>query len=211
MKMILRTIASTLLIATMAGAPAIAQDTQQTPAKDEETTTTPDLPLGEEIVDGVAVGTIYEKEKIGDWTLRCSRTADGKDPCHIYQLMQDDKGNSVAEINLFPLSGDEIRVAGATIAVPLGTLLTEQLRLSVDGGATKRYQFTYCSVQGCYARIGLTAEDIAGFKRGSAAILSIVPVAAPNARVDVRLSLNGFTKAFETVTKMQQELAAEAQ
>ncbi len=209
--MMARTLAPLVILAALAGAPILAQETatQETATQDGSATAAPELPLGEEIVDGIAVGTIYEREKFGDWTLRCTRTADGKDPCHLYQLMQDDKGNSVAEINLFPLSGDDLRVAGATIAVPLGTLLTEQLKLSVDGSSTKRYPFTYCSVQGCYARIGLTAEDIAAFKRGSAAVLSIVPVAAPNARVDVSLSLNGFTKAFDTLLEAQDDAAAE--
>jgi len=123
--------------------------------------------------------------------------------------MKDGKGNSVSEISLFPLDGDGVRVAGATVAVPLATLLTEQLTISIDGGATKRYQFSYCTVQGCYARIGLTDEDINNFKHGNAAVLTIVPVAAPTARVQVTLSLKGFTKAWEAVVAARKELAAE--
>ncbi len=157
------------------------------------------LDLGQQIVDGVAVGAIYERDTHGDWITRCVRTADLKDPCRIYQLMKDDQGNSVAEINIFLLTGSEPAVAGATVATPLETLLTEQLTLSVDGGTTKRYPFSYCTIKGCYARIGLTADDIAGFERGAKGVLSIVPVAAKDRRVNLTMSLKGFTKAYEAL------------
>jgi invasion protein IalB len=157
------------------------------------------LALGEQIVDGVAVGAIYERETHGDWTLRCVRTADLKDPCRLYQLMKDEQGNSVAEINVFQLSGTPPAIAGATIATPLETLLTEQLTVSIDGGTTKRYPFSYCTTKGCYARIGLTADDIAGFERGAKGVVTIVPVAVQNHRVNLTLSLKGFTAGFDAL------------
>lgn len=158
-----------------------------------------DLALGEEVIDGLVVGSIYTKEEFGDWQMRCVRAADGRDPCQLYQLMQDENGNSVAEISLFQLNSGGAAVAGATVITPLDTLLTEQLTLTIDGGSTKRYPFRWCSTQGCFSRIGLTAEGINGFKRGSSAQLSIVPVAAPDKRVTLNLSLSGFTAGYDAV------------
>lgn len=167
------------------------------------------LTLGEEIVDGLAVGTTYTRENHGDWEMRCVRTPDLKDPCQLYQLMQNSEGVSVAEISLFQLPVGQAAVAGATIAVPLGTLLTEQLTLSIDGGGSKRYPFSWCTVQGCYARIGLTSDDIIGFRLGSSASVSIVPVAAANQFVTLTLSLSGFTNGFAAVQASNAALSGE--
>ncbi len=168
-----------------------------------------DLQLGEELVDGVPVGTTYTKEEYGDWDMRCILTADGNDPCQLYQLMQDENGNSVAEISLFELENSGQAIAGATLAAPLETLLTEQMTLTVDGETAKRYPFSYCSVQGCYVRIGLTEEDIATFKHGTSATVIIVPVAAPDRRLGLKLSLIGFTKGFEALQLANKALISE--
>ncbi len=157
----------------------------------------PGLSTGEKIVNGRKVGEIYVKEKSGDWELRCVQTESGNDPCRLYQLMKDQAGNPVVEISLFDLPPGGQAVAGATVATPLETLLTEQLTITLDGGIAKRYPFSYCTVKGCYARIGLTAEDLAAFKKGAKGTVSIVPLAAPDKRVEVTLSLKGFTKGYE--------------
>ncbi len=191
-------------IGLLGASAAIAQDTAQAPAQD---TAQPDLPLGEAVSD---VGTTYDKETFGDWTLRCVRTADGLDPCQLYQLMYDDQGNSVAEISLFELGGDGPAEAGATIATPLETLLTEQITIGVNGGTAKRYPFSYCSLKGCFARIGLTHDDVAAMKAGTTATLQIVPVAAPGKPVSVTMSLKGFTKGYAAVRENNAKVAAAA-
>ncbi len=174
----------------------LAQESTTDPSPAGSETPIVDLVLGEEVSEA---GESYLREKFGDWEMRCVRTADGKDPCQLYQLMMDGNGNSVAEISLFELPKGQAAAAGATIAVPLQTLLTEQLLLSIDGRNPKRYPFSYCALQGCYARIGLTDEDITSFKRGVAATVVIVPVAAPDQKLGLRLSLSGFTSGFEAI------------
>ncbi|MDZ4137090.1 MAG: invasion associated locus B family protein, partial [Paracoccaceae bacterium] len=85
------------------------------------------------------------------------------------------------------------------IIAPLETLLPEQLHLQVDAGKGKLYPFTWCAREGCVARIGLTAEDIASFKKGSKAMMTIVPVVAPDQKVALPISLKGFTAAYDAV------------
>jgi invasion protein IalB len=46
---------------------------------------------------------------------------------------------------------------------------------------------------GCVARIGLTQEDLAGYRAGNAATVTMVPAAAPNRQEVLKLSLKGFT------------------
>ncbi len=197
-------LAMTLLLAGLGGATAQTATTT-TPSSDSA------LPLGEPVQPaepGKAPLEPYVREQFGDWVMRCVHTESGKDPCQLYQLMKDDKGNSVAEISLFELPAGGPAEAGATVATPLETLLTEQLTLSVDGGTAKRYPFSYCSTKGCFARIGLTSEDVALLKRGKTASLTIVPVAAPNKKVALTMSLKGFTKGYEAVRANNEAIAA---
>lgn len=145
------------------------------------------------------VGEVYVRETFGDWELRCERAESGDDPCQLYQLLEDQEGNAVAEISAFALPENGQAVAGATIVTPLMTLLTEQITLSVDGAGSKRYPFSWCSAIGCIARVGFTEEEVQSFRRGNTAQLSIVPAAAPDQRVNLAVSLSGFTAGFEAV------------
>ncbi len=150
---------------------------------------------------GEGTGSSYVAESFEDWEQRCVRTEDGSDPCQLYQLLRDSEGNAVAEMSVFPLPPGREAAAGATIITPLETLLTRNIRLSVDGGQAKRYPFDFCAQQGCFARIGLTAAEVQQLKRGAEAQLTIVPAAAPDQQIDLGISLAGFTAGFDATTE----------
>lgn len=181
--------------------PLAAQTTTETPAEDEETQAprADGLSTGSEVIEQ---GATYVLSEHGDWDLRCIKAPAGqKDPCQLYQLLEDQNGNSVAEINLFNLVGDKQLAAGATIVTPLETLLTQQVQLSVDGGRAKVYPFTFCTQIGCFARVGFTEGDIASFKRGNEAKIVVVPAQAPDQKVELTVSLTGFTAGYAAVTE----------
>lgn len=144
-------------------------------------------------------GSIYVAATHGDWEQRCVRAKDGSDPCQLYQLLKDGSGNPVAEVNLFSLPEGQQAAAGANIVVPLETLLTDGLALKIDEGKGKMYPFSFCAREGCVARIGLTAEEITGFKGGNKATITIVPVIAPDQKVTLDISLKGFTAGFDAL------------
>lgn len=183
--------------------PVLAQTTETAGTNDAapatETEASPDplaLSLGSQDSGDRKPGDVYIDSEHGDWELRCVFTDSGNDPCQLYQLLTDPNGNPVAEINIFALGGEGQPAAGGTVITPLETLLTQQLSVSVDGGAVKKYPFSWCSQIGCFSRIGFTEDDIAGFKRGISATLSIVPVTAPDQKVNLNVSLKGFTAGF---------------
>ena len=170
------------------------------PVAAQETETGDDgagISLGETVVEGRTVGEEYVKETFGDWAHRCVTTAEGDDPCNAYQLLMDSEGNAVAEISILPLANGGQAVAGGTIVTPLETLLTQQITLQVDSGAARRYPFTFCTRGGCVSRVGFTQADIDSFKRGAAAKITLVNAAAPGTKVDLGMSLTGFTAAFD--------------
>ena len=150
----------------------------------------------------------YVRETNGDWALQCLKTSeDGTegeaDPCQMYQLLGDGQGNSVAEVSIFRLQNSGQVVAGGTFVVPLETLLTERLTIQVDSGQAKRYDYSFCTQIGCYARVGFTNEDISRFKAGAVAKITLVPALAPDQKVTVNMSLTGFTASFDKVTPIQ--------
>ena len=172
-----------------------APDPAAEPAADPAT----DLNMGAPVEAGPPqVGESYIREAFGDWSMRCLKAAEGAaDPCQLYQLLMDADGNAVAEISMFPLPAGGEAAAGATIVAPLETLLTEQITISVDGTGARRYPFTFCNRAGCVARVGFTAAEVAQFKAGAEASMRIVPAAAPDQEVVLKISLVGFTAGYD--------------
>ena len=197
-------LATTLCL--LLGTAAIAQETTtETPAPaatPEAAAPAPDaLSMGKEAAPADGIGSTYTAGTFRQWEQRCVKTEDGSDPCQLYQLLKDGGANAVAEISMFGLPAGQQAVAGATIIAPLETLLTADLSMSVDGGKPRRYPFSWCSPIGCIARIGLTQAELDAFKKGNEATLTIVPVVAPDQKVELKVSLSGFTAGYDAVNK----------
>lgn len=194
-------------------APALAQETASEDAATEATEAAeataeaentpeagqPKVDMGQPVDDTRQPGQTYVERVEGDWERKCITLPEGQgdDPCQMYQLLKDEAGNAVAEISLGKLPAGGQAAAGATVVVPLETLLTQQLTISVDGGQARRYPFRFCAQPGCVANIGFTAGEIDGFKKGAKATVTIVPAAAPDQKVNLAMSLKGFTKSFD--------------
>ncbi|MEN8889254.1 MAG: invasion associated locus B family protein [Celeribacter marinus] len=150
------------------------------------------------------LGKTYTVETHGDWEIRCVKLGEGqKDPCTMYQLLLDTQGNQVAEITLFKLPDGQEAAAGGTMIAPLGTALQPGIGLSIDSGQAKRYPFAFCNQIGCFSRIGFTTAEVAAFKAGSKAKVTVVPVNAPDGKmVELSASLTGFTAAYDAVAKL---------
>jgi invasion protein IalB len=210
-----RTIALSISLAVMmAGAPMLAQETAPAAATTETTApavadgaTAEGLSMGADAnaapeaktQETAAVGETYTLAKFELWEQRCVKAEDGSDPCQFYQLLKDAQGNSVAEISMFPLPAGGQAAAGATVIAPLETLLTANLLLSIDGTKPKIYPFTFCAQLGCVARVGFTTAEVDQFRKGAKATMTIVPAAAPDQKVELDVSLKGFTAGYDAV------------
>jgi invasion protein IalB len=168
-------------------------------AQQTEEATPPTLDLGTPVTDGPQLGERYARETFGDWDLACIKTEAEVDPCSMLQVLSDGDGNPTAEVSIFRLEGGGQAVAGGSIIVPLETFLPAQVILSVDGGQAKRYNYSFCNPLGCVAQVGFTEADIAQFRAGNAAVITIVPAPAPDQKVQLTMSLSGFTAAYNEV------------
>ena len=192
-----KTAFSLSLVALLAIAPAAgAQDAAAPETGTSDPVST--LDTGREVDDDGA----YVKETHGDWSLRCFPNEESEDMCQLYQLLTEEEGNPVAEFSLYRIDGTSNIEAGATVAVPLGTLLTEEMKISVDDGKAKSYSFSYCTMGGCFARIGLTGADVEAMKRGATATIEIVPAQAPEQTVRIDASLSGFTAGYDETSTL---------
>ncbi|SLN36043.1 Invasion associated locus B (IalB) protein [Roseovarius albus] len=206
-------IIAVLAMGSMSYAQEETTETADTVVETENTTTETDAPAAEETPENTAeesqeaaapaLGepaqpTVYIGETYGDWQVKCYTSEAEKDPCNMYQLLPDQAGNPVATIDLFRLAEGTQAVAGATIAVPLGTLLTQDLKIGIDGANAKVYKFLYCDANACFSQLGFTQGDVDAFKAGNEAVLQIIPYQAPDRPVNIRISLDGFTAAYNS-------------
>lgn len=148
------------------------------------------------------VGQTYVTSKSEAWENRCVREEGddaAKDPCQLYQLLKDGQGTEVAEFTIFPLPAGGQAAAGSTVIVPLETLLTANLQLSVDGAKAKVYPYSFCTRIGCVARVGFTADEVAQLKKGAKAVMTLVPAVAPDQKVTLDISLKGFTAGYDAL------------
>ncbi|MEJ2031040.1 MAG: invasion associated locus B family protein, partial [Maritimibacter sp.] len=203
---ILKPLGLALLMAV--ASPAIAQDsgatsdTAEAPAADAQL---PEVDMGTPADQPAQPQQLetYVSDTFGDWERECLRMPEGQegpDPCQLTQILRETpEANPIGKITVGVLPAGQQAVAGSTVIMPLGTLLTQQLTLGVDSGAAKRYPFRFCQPAGCVAQIGFTAEEVASFKAGSLAHIKISPVAQPDAVIDVPVSLKGFTDAWNSL------------
>lgn len=153
------------------------------------------------------VGQYYAKSTDNDWTTRCLKAEQGKDPCELYQLLQDDEGNSVAEMTVIPLTNGEV-AAGATVVAPLETDLIQGLGFAVGTAEPNGYPFSFCAPVGCVSRLGFTEAEVTAMKRGSSATISLLPFGGDRENpVRLTVSLSGFTAAFDALTAYAAEPA----
>ena len=159
------------------------------------------LSLGKPLETIREPGEIYLAGNKGDWNVRCITGNPGEiDKCEIQQLLFLNENTPVADISIFKLPERERAVAAANVMVPLETLLTKKFRFAFSEGSVKEFPYSFCNQNGCLVRMGLLEEDIEAMKKGSASELSITHVSSPEASINLRLSLNGFTAAFDTIT-----------
>ncbi len=187
-------LAKTFLIALLVGLPAGAEAQDTTPKAE-------DFPVGTEAQ--VQVGQTYLKKTSGDWQVRCIKTADGPEPCQLYQLLNNDQKTPVAELSFFHLPGGGAVVLGATVITPLGTMLQSQLKFEIPGAQPKLYPYGWCEAAGCIARLGFTGLELEGLKKGDAASITIASIANPQQPIKLTISLKGFSEGFKEILVKQ--------
>lgn len=143
----------------------------------------------------------YVREVHGDWTVRCLPAQDAAqpDPCEMHQPLVGADGTQTAEFNIFPVTV-EGAAAGGTFVTPIETYLPAGIVLQIDDAEPRRYQFTFCNSGSCVAQVGFTPEEVDAMRSGTRAIMVLRPVSSVRRPVELVVSLQGFTAAFNAIT-----------
>lgn len=158
------------------------------------------LSLGKPLETIREPGEIYLAGNKGDWNVRCVTANPGEiDKCEIQQLLFLNENSPIADISIFKLPEGERAVAAANVMVPLETLLTKKFRFAFSEESVKEFPYSFCNQNGCLVRMGLLEEDVEAMKKGSSSELSITHISSPEASINLSLSLNGFTAAFDII------------
>lgn len=190
--------------AAAAPAEAAPADAAAAPAAAAPQNGRPPIPASAEEAQ---VGQTYLRATHGDWSLRCVKTPEGKDPCELYQLLKDDQGGAVAEASVVPVQGNVQAIV--TFVAPLETDLQYGLHMQVDTNKDLAYPFMVCAQIGCISRVGLNEAEIGTLKRGKAGTVTLRPFGAPEDRlVKLNVSLAGFTAGMDAATAVMRELEA---
>lgn len=202
---------SAVLAAMLVAGTHVWAQTDDSATQDSETAQElqEEFQTAEELAEN-APGSAYIRETHGDWEMRCLRAEEGQpEECRLYQLLRDQE-SPVAEFSLQVLPEGGKAVAGVEFATPLGTLLTANVVMRIDGGNAKQYPYSWCDQLGCYSRFGLTAGEIDAMKKGAVGNMRIVSIASRDKPIELGLSLTGFTAAFNALSVHQAEAAAPA-
>ena len=159
------------------------------------------LSLGKPLETLREPGEIYLAGNKGDWNVRCITGNPGEaDRCEIQQLLFINENTPIADISIFKLPAGEIAVAAANVMVPLETLLTKKFRVAFSEDSKKEFPYSFCNKNGCLVRMGLLEEDIEAMKKGASSEISITHISKPDSAINLSLSLDGFTAAFDIIT-----------
>lgn len=156
----------------------------------------------------VEVGEPYISEIFRDWQIRCIRAANIETPdrCEMFQLLEEENGNPVAEFRIAAaVIEEEDVVANATILTPLDTLLSPGLQIRIDDAEPAVVPYAFCRPVGCFVQLTLTADDIDRFENGADAQVVLFALVRDEigqmggAPVETSASLRGFTAAFNSL------------
>lgn len=136
------------------------------------------------------------------WFKVCTKQGDN-DICNVQNIRSANTGQLLTAVNLIQITGQTNR-ALFQIAVPTGRIIPPGVGMQIDGGATSKINYSICLPDRCVAEAPLTNELVGSLKRGGE--LTLTTVNFQNQPNPIKISLNGFTAAFDGEPLQQSEL-----
>lgn len=147
-------------------------------------------------------------QAIAGWFKECSKQADN-DVCIVQNIVTAPSGQLVTAVGLVQVSG-KINQRLLQVTVPTARFIQPGISLQVDGGKQTKVPYAICLPDKCIAQVPLTDDIVASFKAGGEAVFTSVN--AQRAANPIRISLTGFTQAFdgEAISRAEREEKAKA-
>ncbi|MGE3872802.1 MAG: invasion associated locus B family protein [Parvibaculaceae bacterium] len=206
--------AALTVAALLAATPALAQQEEQAPQKNNFGPRNPQAQNkqgqpgqpGPRAQQGPAPEIIATH---GDWKIQCESAGksdaegqpDNTKQCAMVQSARSEKNAKLGVTTVFvrgKQNGKEITMM--RILAPIGVYLPTGVALEVDGGAVGRIPFMRCLPQICMAFGEAGNQTLDKFKKGTAA--NFIIYEAPGIGMPIKISLNGFAAAFTALGKL---------
>ena len=131
------------------------------------------------------------------WAKRCETEGEKKGQCELFQrLVVKETGKRVVEFAVgYPEKKEEAR---GVIVLPLGILLTEGVKMQIDGGQSFTFKPRYCGPEGCFAFVNMNKQMLDIMRKGKEASLTFQTVQGQN--LTVKMSLEGFGKTLKEIS-----------
>lgn len=138
------------------------------------------------------------------WFKTCTKQAD-VDICNVQNIVTAETGQLIASVNLAEFKG-KINRRVLQITVPPYRMLPPGVGLQIDDAQPQKLDYLICppNPDRCIAEGALTDEMIAAFKKGSE--LTVIAINHQNQRNPIKVSLSGFTDAYDGEPLQQSDL-----
>jgi invasion protein IalB len=127
------------------------------------------------------------------WYKVCSKQGENN-ICNVQFQVTADTGQLVTAVNLLSVTG-KIKRQIFQIAVPSGRFIPAGVSVSIDGGKGNKLPYSICLPSRCMAEVPLSAGLLKALKKGGELMLTSTNF--QNKKSPIKVSLNGFTAAYE--------------
>jgi invasion protein IalB len=136
------------------------------------------------------------------WFKACTKQ-ENVDICNVQHILTANTGQLLTALSLVEVKGSVNRKV-FQVTVPTGRLVPPGIGLQIDGGKAQKLDYVICFADRCVAEAPLTDQIVASFKRGSE--LTLTSVNFQNQPNPIKVSLSGFTSAFDGPALQQSDL-----
>lgn len=147
------------------------------------------------VLAATVTGTYAQQSQapIDGWYKECSKQADN-DICVVQNIITAQSGQLITAVGLVDVSG-KVNQKLLQVTVPIARFIPPGVSLQIDGGKQTKIPYAVCLPDKCIAQIPMTDAVVASFKKGGEAVFTSVN--AQRAANPIRISLSGFTQAFD--------------
>jgi invasion protein IalB len=159
--------------------------------------------LGVAVTATVPAAAQQQRQQLPEgWFKACSKQED-VDICNVQNIKVADTGQLLTGISLIEVKGKTNRRV-FQVTVPTGRMIPPGIGLQIDGGQAQKLDYMLCLPDRCIAEGQLNDQLVASFKRGSE--LTLTSVNFQNQANPIKVSLSGFTAAFDGEPLQQSDL-----
>jgi invasion protein IalB len=123
----------------------------------------------------------------------------------VQNILTAQTGQLVTGVSLIEVKG-KVNKRVFQVSVPSGRLVPPGIGLQIDGGKVQKLDYVLCFPDRCIAEAQLSDQLVGTFKKGQ--VITLTSINFQNQANPVKVSLDGFTGAYDGPALQQSDLEA---